>query len=402
MPGRGCVDQMFTLQQIVEKCLHANVKLYCAFVDLEKAYDTVNRDKLWSVLSEYGVSGSLVNAIKAMYDESKACVRVNGGTSGYFKIGQGVRQGCVMSPWLFNVFMDKCIRSACQDINGMSIGNTNVQILMYADDAVLVAESMNDLQQMLSKFADTCENMDLKVNARKTKVVVFNKQGENENCQLMLGNEEIEQVNEFVYLGRMFTNDGKMDMEIERRVNAGRKVIGSMWAVNQSEQLSMEAKKAVYNSVVVPTVLYGSETWVCQNKHVSKINAVGMRYLRSACGKTRRDKMKNEWIRNECGIKATLNDVYERSTLRWFGHVERMSNKRLTKRVYEGKVDGKLGKGRPKKRWLDGVNGIIKNREIRSMKNKRACQKQLMNLMEAKEVCKNRSEWRKIVKGSVR
>src|SRR5215468_2969961 len=127
-----------------------------------------------------------------MYDESKACVRVNGGTSGYFKIGQGVRQGCVMSPWLFNVFMDKCIRRACQDINGISIGNTNVQILMYADDAVLVAESMNDLQQMLSKFADTCENMDLKVNARKTKVVVFNKQGENENCRLMLGNDEIE------------------------------------------------------------------------------------------------------------------------------------------------------------------------------------------------------------------
>src|SRR5215468_3024833 len=244
--------------------------------------------------------------------------------------------------------------------------------------------------------------MDLKVNARKTKVVVFNKQGENENCQLMLGNDEIEQINKFVYLGRMFTNDGKMDIKIEKRVNAGRKVIGSMWAVNQSEQLSMEAKKAVYNSVVVPTVLYGSKTWVCQNKYVSKINAVGMRYLRSACGKTRRDKIKNEWIRNECGIKATLNDVYERSTLRWFGHVERMSNKRLTKRVYKEKVDGKLGKGRPKKRWLDGVNGIIKNREIRSMKNKRACQKQLMNLMEAKEVCKNRSEWRKIVKGSVR
>ena len=109
MPGRSCIDQVFSLRMIVEKYLAVDRKVFSVFIDLEKAYDRVDRLLLWKVLAEYGVNGKLLRAIQAMYDNSRACVRMSGRESGLFQIDKGVRQGCVMSPWLFNVFLDACM-----------------------------------------------------------------------------------------------------------------------------------------------------------------------------------------------------------------------------------------------------------------------------------------------------
>jgi hypothetical protein len=76
--GRGCVDQIFTLKQMIEKMREKKNKLYLGFMDLQQAYDRVNREALWQVLVIYGVGGRLLNGIKSMYDDSEACVRING------------------------------------------------------------------------------------------------------------------------------------------------------------------------------------------------------------------------------------------------------------------------------------------------------------------------------------
>src|SRR5678816_2822718 len=81
-------------------------KLYLGFMDLKQAYDTINREPLWQVLVIYSVGGKLLNGIKSMYDDSEACVRINRVESDWFNIKSRVRQGCVMSPWLFNLYMD--------------------------------------------------------------------------------------------------------------------------------------------------------------------------------------------------------------------------------------------------------------------------------------------------------
>ena len=90
--------------------LEKNKKIMIAFIDLEKAHDTVCRDRLWQVLEHYGIRGGLMRAIRSKYLGSRACVRASGKMSGWFPITQGVRQGCVMSPWLFTVFMDGIMR----------------------------------------------------------------------------------------------------------------------------------------------------------------------------------------------------------------------------------------------------------------------------------------------------
>ena len=96
--GRSCVDQLFTVRQLGEKIIEKNKRILMVCVDLEKAYVRVDRELLWRVLRTYGVNGELMRVVRSLYDNAKACVSVQGQKSGWFGVGQGVRQGCTMSP----------------------------------------------------------------------------------------------------------------------------------------------------------------------------------------------------------------------------------------------------------------------------------------------------------------
>ena len=93
-------------------------KVFAAFVDLEKAYVKVWRADLWKALREYGIEGRLLGSTKAPYKESKACVRVEGELTEEFDVKQGLRQGCPLSPRLFNIFLDKVVREAMVELKG--------------------------------------------------------------------------------------------------------------------------------------------------------------------------------------------------------------------------------------------------------------------------------------------
>ena len=101
---------MFTLQQLSKKYVGKGKNLYVAYMDLEKAYDRIDRDAMWRVLRMYGVNGSLLKGIQSLYEESEACIRVCRKEGEGFGVKVGLRQGCVMSPWLFNLFMDGVMR----------------------------------------------------------------------------------------------------------------------------------------------------------------------------------------------------------------------------------------------------------------------------------------------------
>jgi hypothetical protein len=333
MSGRGCTDQMFSLKMIVDKYLGVNKKVFAAFVDLEKAYDRINRNVLWKVLREYGVNERLIRCVKAMYDGSRACVRWNGSFSEWFGLDAGVRQGCVMSPWLFNIYIDHCMRQARIADVGLKVGIERVCRLLYADDTVLMAESAEDLQRLLTRMEEECEKMGMRINVGKTKVVVFEKDEVRTECKMLLKGGVLEQVSEFTYLGRQFERTGKIDREIERRKCAGLGVIGALSKFAKDTILSRDARMAVYRSVLVPTLTYGCESWVWQEKHKSRIGATEMKYLRRVCGVTMLDRVRNTVVRERCNARGGVEEVVCKSMLRWFGHMERMSKDRLTKRV---------------------------------------------------------------------
>ena len=175
--GRGCTDQIFTLKQMCEKMEEKKKNLYLEFMDLQQAYDTVNREALWQVLMIYGVDGRLLKGIKSLYDESEACVRVNRMESEWFKIGNGVRQGCVMSPWLFNIYMDGVMKEMMVEAAGggvrvMENGREwRIPCLLYADDLVLCGKSEESLRGLMEGFGRVCQRRGLKVNVDKILVL---------------------------------------------------------------------------------------------------------------------------------------------------------------------------------------------------------------------------------------
>ena len=350
--GRSCVDQIFTIRQLSEKVLEKNKQMVIGCIDLEKAYDKVCRVRLWQVLERYGIQGGLMTAIRSMYLGSQACVRASGKMSGWFPITQGVRQGCVMSPWLFNVFMDGIIREVKENLQGgVQLTTTNVQMLLFADDVVMVTEKKDDMQRNLDEMKKVMEKWGMKMHWGKTKVMVVSRT--EEECKLSIEGEDIEDVKKLKYLGAMISADGRCDEEIEQRVGAAAKVVGAMRKeVLERRELLKKTKLRVFNAMVVPTLTYGCETWTMQKRHESKIQACEMMFLRRVEGVIRMDRVRNEAARRSLGQEAVLDIVKEKQR-RWKVKVEEMDGDRLVKQVYEEEMTGKRPRGRPTKRWTD-------------------------------------------------
>ena len=235
--GRGCKNQILVVKQIVENTIEKNKKTYMAFVDLEKAYNNVSREKLWVVLDKYGIKGKLLRAIQALYVGSKACVKVGGLTSQEFEVGRGVRQGCTLSPWLFNLFMDNVMREARGSfVDEVQLSTGEVGVLLFADDMVVMADSKEGLQHNLKAVSDMLNKWELKINWRKTKVMRVAR--DREEFEVKIGDEVIEQVDTMKYLGVMVSNDGGMEKAESRRCfGSGEKEAGELEGQTRRNEL---------------------------------------------------------------------------------------------------------------------------------------------------------------------
>ena len=182
--------------------------MYFAFMDLEKAYDRIDRGAMWNVLGLYGVDGKLLNAVKSLYDDSKACVRVGNEMSEWFSVRVGLRQGCVMSPWLFNLFIDGVVREVNARVLGRGLGLVDerdymweLNQLLFADDSVFVADSEEKLCQLVEEFGRACGRRKLRVNVGKSKVMRCTRGEDGARMNVILNGEVLEEVDEFKFWG---------------------------------------------------------------------------------------------------------------------------------------------------------------------------------------------------------
>ena len=190
--------------------------VYLCFIDYTKAFDGVKHDELLKQLKQLRVDGKDLRLIKNMYWELTAAVRVDNGTSSFQNIKRSVRQACVLSPNLFNLYSEVIMRNL-EKHPGIKVGGKNVNNLRYADDTVLIAENEKDLQVFLDIIERESLNKGLELNGKKTEVMVISQKA-NATCNIYAKGKKLRQRETFRYLGMLFTQDGRNGLEISSRI----------------------------------------------------------------------------------------------------------------------------------------------------------------------------------------
>ena len=179
--GYSTIDNAFILRSIIERYLNRKRgKIYVAFVDFQKCFDTIDRSLLWQTLRNVGIKGKLFQALQSMYISVKACVRCKSTRSEYMNCTIGLKQGCLASPILFSFFineLDTVMNNS--GVTGIQLHPdiTQIILLMFADDLALISDTVVGLQRQLNILYNFCDTNKLKVNETKTKVVVFKNGG---------------------------------------------------------------------------------------------------------------------------------------------------------------------------------------------------------------------------------
>ncbi|KAK3537233.1 hypothetical protein QTP70_003994 [Hemibagrus guttatus] len=327
----------------------------CVLWTWKRAFDRVPRGILLEVLWEYGVRGPLLRVVRSLYNRSRRLVRIANCKSDLFPVHVGLRQGCPLSPVLFIFFRDRISRRS-QGLEGVRFGDHRISSLIFADDVVLLAPSSLDLQHALGLFAAEGEAAGMRVSTSKSEAMVLDRK--KVACTLQVGGEFLPQVEEFKYLGVLFTREGRMDRQIDRWISAAAAVMRSMYrAVVVKKKLSRKAKLSIYQSNYVPTLTYGHELWVMTERIRSRIQAAEMSFLRRVAGRSLRDRVRSSVTWEELGVQLLLFHI-ERGQLRWLRHLFWMPQGRLPGEVFRACPLGKRPRGRPRTRWGDYVSRL--------------------------------------------
>lgn len=365
--GRSVIDQTFTLQQIIEKRSEFAMKTFACFVDIKKAYDSLDRELLWKILSEYGISGKLLSAIKSLYDNTTASVRIKNVYSKPFHLEKGVRQGCVLSPFLFSLYFDYVVRKSMNH-GGVKIGNEVVKILLYADDLVLLSESEHELQKMVQSLDEHCSQASLEISTEKSEVIVFDRKGR-VSCNIKVRNVQLKQVDSFKYLGTVFSEDTYAERNITNRIESALSAFHALNdAVFKKRCVTSGAKLIIFQRVIAPIMSFGCEAAVLRNRDRQRLEVAEMTVLRRVAGLTRVESGSNANVRSQLQVTPYLLGV-DKALLRWAGHVFRQESSRLIKRVAEATIKGRRLNGHPKARWSEKVLEVANRIGIYDMKS---------------------------------
>ena len=312
---------IFCLRQLQEKCIEQDRPLYMVFVDFSKAFDTVGRTGLWQLLRQYGCPDKFTTMIEALHTGMMANVSVGGEVSESFSVTNGVKQGCVLAPTLFSIFLSAMLDEAFRDMGGgiyiqsrQSADLFNVahfraktkttrilmRELLFADDSALVAHSAEEMQKIVDAFSDASKKFGLTINIKKTEVLYQSNSTRTREEDIMVDGNKLNSVLEFTYLGSTISSDGCIDDEIQRRMAKASASFGRLrqrlW---NNHHVSMWVKGKIYRAIVLSTLLYGAEAWTVYRRQV---HAFMMRHLRSIMRITWMDTVTNKEILERTGL----------------------------------------------------------------------------------------------------
>lgn len=230
-------------------------------MDLSAAFDTVDRSILLKMVEEKFKSKRVAQFIAGLYKGTKTKIWDGCELSREFETNVGVRQGCNLSAFLFNLYMNELPSFL---VGGVQVGEKRIRCLMYADDVVLIAESRDQLQMMVNRMVEFCNRRNLVINEQKTKRMNFGEKGRPPKEKVYINRKPIEKVDRYTFLGVVFQSNGGFKYHIKGRIKKGKEAIGAMRKVIDDEKIGGKIKDKIYNATVDKIVLYGAEVHGCE------------------------------------------------------------------------------------------------------------------------------------------
>ena len=347
--NRSCADQIATLRIIVEQSEEWNSPAVINFVDFEKAFDSVDRNILWKLMRHYGIPEKIVSLVKFSYDGTNCQVFHDGQLSDPFDINTGVRQGCLLSPFLFILIIDWIMKETTKGRrNGLQWTLwQQLDDLDFADDIALISHSQEQMQAKTDHLHKISERVGLKIHPGKSKVLKIGNVSANE---VTLGTTPLEEVEEFTYLGSIIDKKGGTEADIKARIGKARTAFTQLQKVWKASKVSVKLKIRLFNSNVKSVLMYGCETWKATNSMVKRIQTFVNRCLRKILKIRWEDRIRNEviWERAE---QAPMEEQLGKRRWRWIGHTLRKPPSSTTRHALQWNPQGTRSRGRPRETW---------------------------------------------------
>ena len=380
---RGTTDMIFAARQLQEKCQEQNLDLYLTFVDLTKAFDSVCREGLWRIMAKFGCPQKLITMVRQFHDGMMASVQDQSASSASFSVTNGVKQGCVLAPTLFSMMFSAMLQHAfTDDSNGIKYNcrfdgglfnlrrlqaKTKIQTgtvceLLFADDSALAAGSEADMQHTVNLFSSACDNFGLTISTKKTEVMYQPAPGKPyAEPTITVNKEKLPAADNFTYLGSTLSGSANIDVEVNNRIAKASAAFGRLRCkVWERDGITFDTKLKVYRAIVMPTLLYGCETWTVYQRHARTLNRFHLNCLRKILRIRWQDKIPDTDVLSRSNMMS-IHTILMKYQLRWSGHVIRMEDSRIPKQLLFSELhSGKRSRGAPKKRFKDTLKASLK------------------------------------------
>ena len=348
MPERRTADHALTLKTLHDKFVKDSNsgKIYACFVDFKKAFDSVWHQGLLYKLLKYKIGGHFYDLIKNMYSHTKCAIKISNSRTPFFQYKRGVRQGCILSPLLFNIYINEIPKLFENNQSDPFIlpNGTKINSLLYADDLVILSRSKHGLQNCLDQLHQWCTNWLMQINTKKTKVMIFQKHNSKlpVDIQFRIGNNIVEIAKEYTYLGLKLTQNGNFRATKQQ---LSEKALHALYKIRKKvdfHRLSPNIALKIFHSIISPILLYNSEIWgAFDNDNLNKwetsdIEKVNIRFCKLYLGVNK--KASNVACLGELG-KYPLLLTIKKNIINYLKHISQLPDDSIVKQTLDMSKD---------------------------------------------------------------
>ncbi|VDP33575.1 unnamed protein product [Schistosoma margrebowiei] len=387
---RSCTDQIATLRIIIEQSVVWNSSLYINSINYEKVFDSVDRRTLWKLFRHYGVPEKIVNIIRNSYDGLQCKVVHGGQLTDAFQVRTGVRQGCLLSPFLFLLVVDWIMRTLTSEgKHGIQwTAQKQIDDLNFADDLDILSHSHEQMQIKTASVAAVSASVGLNIDKAKTKVYKYNTENSN---PITLDGETLENVESFTNLGSIIDEQGGSDADVKARIGKARVAFLQVKNIWNSKQLSTSIKVRIFNTNVKTVLLYGAETWRTTTTTIKKVQVFINSCLHKILNFHWPDTISNSLLWERTNQLPAEEEIRKRRW-KWRGHTLRKSSNCITRQALTWNPEGERKRGRPKNTLRRIIEAYMKMMNNNCKELERIAQDRVgwrMLLLKTSDLCKN-------------